>query len=63
MRLFEKSPETDLAKGQEDKLGPALLIDQSARIGTEEVRKAAAVLRKYKDGKANLERRVVEDER
>lgn len=43
--------------------GPALLIDQSARIGTEEVRKAAAVLRKYKDGKANLERRVVEDER
>ncbi len=32
-------------------------------VGTPEIRKAAETLRNYKDGKANLEARVVEDER
>jgi hypothetical protein len=33
-----------------------------APIGEEEIRKAAQILREYKDGKANLERRIVENE-
>jgi len=32
------------------------------RIGREEIAKAAGILARYKDGKANLERRIVEDE-
>lgn len=32
------------------------------KIGKEDVRKAADILKKYKDGKAKLERRVIEDE-
>lgn len=39
-----------------------LLTDNKPRIGQEEVRKAAEILKKYKDGKANLERRVIDDE-
>ena len=33
------------------------------RVGAEEVRRARELLRRYKDGKASLERRVVEDEK
>ena len=36
--------------------------EQGGRIGREEVLEAMEILRKYKSGKANLERRVVENE-
>lgn len=36
--------------------------DSEQVIGTEEVIKASEILRKYKEGKANLEARIVEDE-
>lgn len=32
------------------------------KIGTEEIKRAADTLKKYKDGKANLEKRIIEDE-
>lgn len=35
---------------------------QARKIGPKEVKEAAAILQKYKSGKANLERRVIEDE-
>lgn len=37
--------------------------DRKATIGREEVAKARALMRKYKDAKANLERRITENER
>ena len=45
-------------------LGAALLArpEGKARIGEEEVRKAAEILTRYKEGKRNLEERIVEDE-
>lgn len=36
--------------------------DSEQVIGTKEIRKAAEILKAYKDGKANLESRIVEDE-
>lgn len=36
--------------------------DSEQVIGTKEIRKAAEILKTYKDGKANLESRIVEDE-
>lgn len=41
------------------KLGPE---QPEAKIGRDEIREAAETLRKYKAGKANLEKRVIEDE-
>ena len=32
------------------------------KIGREEVRKAADILKKYKQGKANLEKRIIDNE-
>lgn len=37
-------------------------INQTERIGKKEILEAAQILRKYKSGKANLERRVVDNE-
>lgn len=37
-------------------------IGRSGKIGTEQIREAVQILQKYKQGKANLERRVVSDE-
>lgn len=37
-------------------------IGRSGRIGTEQIREAVQILQKYKQGKANLERRVISDE-
>ena len=36
--------------------------DSEQVIGTEEIRKASEILRKYKEGKTNLENRIVDDE-
>lgn len=41
--------------------GQSLAVPRAV-IGTEEVRRAAMVLQKYKEGKANLERRIIENE-
>jgi len=42
---------------------PAMDIRQERKvIGKEEVRKATETLKKYKDGKSNLERRIIENE-
>lgn len=45
-------------------LGAMLMTEPEGkqRIGVEDIRKAGEILRKYKDGKANLESRVIEDE-
>lgn len=50
---------------KQDKLDSNLLtMPQGARsIGINEITKAAEILTKYKDGKTNLERRLIEDER
>ena len=43
----------------------AFLLTRDAEyktIGQEDIQKASAILQKYKDGKANLESRIVEDE-
>lgn len=44
------------------RLAGLLLTDEGPRIGPEEVRRAAELLRRYKAGKANLEQRMVDDE-
>lgn len=40
----------------------SVVLTEQAIIGEEEIRKAASILAEYKNGKANLENRVVEDE-
>jgi hypothetical protein len=40
----------------------ALQAAQAPRIGAKDVEKAISTLKKYKDGKANLERRIIENE-
>jgi hypothetical protein len=52
---------------KEDEALPAemtaqLLTSNKPRIGIEEIKKAGDILAKYKEGKANLESRIVEDE-
>lgn len=37
-------------------------MDGAKKIGTKEIQKAGEILRKYKEGKANLENRVIENE-
>lgn len=37
-------------------------VGRSGKIGTEQVREAVLILQEYKNGKANLERRVISDE-
>lgn len=39
-----------------------MLAQQKPRIGTEEVRKASEILRKYKEGKARLEQKIIANE-
>lgn len=48
-------------KRNEDKSGE-MLLRQKPKIGEEEVSKATTILKKYKDGKVNLEQRVTDDE-
>ena len=48
--------------GQEDGSGAMLLMTKSV-IGKEDVLKAADALKKYKEGKANLEARLIEGEK
>ena len=45
----------------EDKI-PTVQEVLSEKIGVEEIRKASQILQKYKTGKANLEKRIVENE-
>lgn len=47
--------------GTEDDSGAALVMPRE-KIGKEEIAKATKALRKYKDGKQNLEDRIVKDE-
>ena len=53
-----------LGKKKQDNLVGAMRTEPSARqpIGTKEIQEAASILTRYKQGKANLESRVVEDE-
>lgn len=37
-------------------------MDKTKKIGTKEIQKAGEILRKYKEGKANLENRIIENE-
>lgn len=73
-KLFEngrRAPEVGAAQGQtpEEEFDPArsaqLLMTPTARrtIGREEVRRAAAVLKKYRDGKRNFEERIIDEEK
>lgn len=43
-------------------LGPEMPIGALGKIGQEQVREAAVTLKKYKDGKANLEARIIANE-
>ena len=57
----EKAPrEGDAARADELKAQSA--ERPKGRIGTEEIRNAAQTLRRYKDGKANLESRIIDNE-
>lgn len=67
VQLPEDTPETPLTGTVRDtrtgrkpsqKAGP-----MPGRIGVEEIREARETLRKYKEGKANLEQRIVENEK
>lgn len=57
-------PARDSADPLEPKMQAALLTRPATetRIGKTEILEAASILQKYKDGKANLENRVIEDE-
>lgn len=43
-------------------IGPEMPIGALGKIGQEQVREAAVTLKKYKDGKANLESRIIQNE-
>lgn len=71
MAFFGKRPEEVAATPTEqmgtpmdEKTAAMLLTRDSTQkmIGTEEISKATEILKKYKDGKANLEKRIKDDE-
>ena len=78
MAFFEKKPSAPAAQAgrivgtpgiQSDRPMPpemaAMLLtrkDSEQIIGSEDIRKASEILRKYKEGKVNLENRIVDDE-
>ena len=64
MELFGKTGGQEQEEALSPELGTMLLSrpEGRTRIGEEEVAKAIEILNRYKRGKENLERRIVEDE-
>lgn len=66
--LFRRNKPAEIGQEEQPQELPVINALQQPRkgtvgkIGKEEVRKAAEILRKYKDGKANLENRIVDNE-
>lgn len=63
MQGMRASDDADGMRGTVDGMPTGERVGMVGRIGTEEVRKAEGILQKYKQGKATLEKRIVDNER